>query len=191
MALTDFLNINGVQQTEPSLEVLDFIFGRSAIVLNDVSKILGIGSGIPAPLLGFEYQPISKLDLLDFSYPEYPTLNRSSMINSYLKNNTRFSVRAIKPITYTNKFALNYLTNEAIYYALDKYVTAGGLFTILTPYCSLANCVLEKFTGVTTSDRDCGGQAFDFQFLKLNLPTKQMQTSQSNYLSSITSGVAF
>lgn len=187
--LSKVVNTNGVTNNGGVGDILDFIFGRNCIILNDISKIFGEGINIPMPLLGFEYVVPDRVQLLNFSYSEAPYLNRSSVVNGNIKNSTRFTLRGVKSILKSN-FITNYATNELLYYLLDTYITRGGIFTIVTPFATLGNCVCEDFSGIKLSDRDPAGQCFEFTFLKLNIQPEKISNSVSNYLNNITSGVA-
>lgn len=187
--LNKVVNTNGITTKGNVGNIIDFIFGRNCIILNDVGKIFGVSTGIPMPLLGFQYITPPRVELLNFSYSEAPYLNRASVVNGYIKNSTRITLQARKPILKTN-FTASYAINELLYYLLDTYITNGGLFTIVTPFASLGNCVCESFTGVKISDNDIGGQGFEFTFLKLNIQPESITKNVSTYLNNVASGVA-
>lgn len=186
----DLINTDGLKVSELSSDILDFVYQKNCILLNDVGLIFGIETGIPCPILGFEYEVPESIELLKFSYSEYPFLDRTSLINAYFKENTRFALKAHRPITAKNPFAVNYALNEAIYTALEKYSLNGGTYTILTGHKTITYAVLEKLTGIKNSDNDIGGQGFVFEFLKLNIQTNEIQNIQNDFLSAVTSGKA-
>lgn len=188
--VADIVDFGGIQPSELSFEILDFVFGKNCILLNDVGLIFGVSTNIPCPLIGFEYELPERVELLNFSYSDYPFLDRTALINAYFKNNTRFTLKAHKPITRFNPFVVNYALNEAIYKVLDEYALNGGTFTILTPWGALTNILLEKFTGIKNGSNDVGGQGFQFDFIKVNIQTKAIQEKQNNYLASIDAGGA-
>ena len=187
--LNQLVNTNGVNQKGNAGDIVDFVYGKNCIILNDIGKIFGVSLNIPMPLLGFEYILPDRVPLLNFSYSEAPYLNRASVVNGYIKNSTRFTLRGVKSILKTN-FTANYAINEMLYYLLDTYITNGGLFTIITPWATLGNCVCEDFSGVKLSNSESGGQGFEFTFLKLNIQPEAISKSVSSYLNNITSGIA-
>lgn len=186
----DLVNLNGLSADSVANRILDFVYGKNCILLRDVGLIFGVGTGIPMPLIGFEYEMPERVHLLSFSYSEYPYLNRTALINAYFRNNTRFSIKASRPITRANTFPVNYGINEALYTVLEKYTQNQGFFTILTPWGALANCLLKDFYGVKNGEREIGGQGFLFEFEKVNIPSEAIQKKQNSYLSAITAGSA-
>lgn len=188
--LGDLVNLDGFSIDGIANGILDFTFGSNAIWLRDVGEILGAGVNFPVPLVGFEYELPDIVPLLDFSYSEYPYADRTAIINAYVKNNTRQTIIAHRPITPNNKFIINYALNEALYKILDEYISRSGRFTILTPWCSLGNYLCEKWSGIKKNDSDVGGQTFKFEFVRANIPSDAVQKQQNSYLSSITGGGA-
>lgn len=185
-SLPDLINTKGLSVGEIGVEVVDFVFGRNAIVLDDVGLIFGLGLSIPMPLIGFEFKVPHRVPILDYSYSDAPYLDKTSLINGYIKNTPSFTLQGVRPTTKWNKFILNYALNEALNKILDEYVLNGGTFTILTAWGSLPNCLLEKYSGV--SDGRSIGQEYEFQFLKANIQSQAIQDKQSSYLKAITGG---
>lgn len=187
----DILNLQGLKVDEISVEILDFVYGRNAILLQNVGEILNLGStGIPIPIVGFEYKIPDEVEILKFSYSKYPFMNRTTIVNAYIKEATTLTLEADKPITQLNPFIANYPLNELIVSTLDKYISNGGLFTILTPWAVIKDCLCTKFVGFKIGERDIGGQGFRFSFEKANIPSEVMQKKQNAYLSAITGGSA-
>lgn len=189
-AIAKLVNLDGLQTSGLNFEILDFVFGQNCILLDDINLVFGIGPSIPCPLLGFQYATPDFLELLSFSYSEYPFLDRTSLINAYFKNNTRIKMQAYRPITTKNPFVLNYALNEGIYKILDNYALNGGTFRIITAWGSFSNLLLEKFSGIRGSDTDIGGQGFQLEFLKVNMQKKEIQERTNTYLSNIDSGAS-
>lgn len=189
-AIGKLINLNGIQTSGLNFEILDFVFGRNCILLDNLNLVFGIGPNIPCPLLGFQYETPEFIELLNFSYSEYPFLDRTALINAYMKNNTRFKFKAYRAITTENSFVINYALNEAIYKILDNYVLNGGTFRVVTAWGSFSNLLLEKFSGFRNSDTDIGGQGFQFEFVRVNMQTQEIQEKTNTYLSNIDSGVS-
>lgn len=188
--LGDLVNLDGFSIDGIANGILDFTFGSNAIWLRDAGEILGAGVNFPVPLVGFEYELPDIVPLLNFSYSEYPYINRTALINAYMKNNTRLTLYAHRPITPNNKFIINYALNEALYKILDEYISRSGRFTILTPWSALGNFLCEKWDGVLRNKSDVGGQTFKFEFVRVNMPSDAVEKLQNSYLDTITSGGA-
>ena len=184
----DIVDLNGIKTGELTSQILDFVYGKNCILLNDIRLIFNNPINIPCPIIGFEYEIPDHIELLSFSYSDYPFLDRTSLINAYFKNNTKISLKAYRPITPLNPFTINLATNELIYAVLDKYCLNGGTFTILTSWGAYSNVLLEKLSGIKTGSNDIGGQGFQFDFIKVNIQTKEIQAIQSSYLASIDGG---
>lgn len=189
---------------------LELIYKNNAILLNDgiglgmrgidetfgtklASSAVGqiaskLDKSVPLPLLGFVYDNPSSMEILKYSYSEYPYLNKSLIVNSYLKENTRFTVKAYKAITPLNTIALNTVTNEQIYSQLKSYCDYGGTFKLLTLWGTFNNLVLEGLNGIYPENNQVGGTGFEFNFLKPNIDNSGKGVSFSGLISSLTNG---
>lgn len=185
-ALTDLVNTNGLKVGEVGLELMDVAWGKNAVMLDDVGLVFGSPISIPMPLIGFEFKIPQRVPFLKFSYSDAPYLDKTSIINGYIKEGTRFVLNGVRPTTKWNKFLVNYALNEALIKILDEYVLNAGSFTILTAWGSLTNCLLEEYNGV--SDGKSIGQEYEFKFYKANVQSKAIQSQQSQYLKAITGG---
>lgn len=186
MAISDFINLKGLEVTSPSKILAQTLVDRSRIFLNDIPKFFGAGASVPLPLIGFEYMPLDRVELLNYSYSQYPYLNRETITNTYIKNPTRLQLLAVKPITRLNTFFANFAINIALVKFLENYVNLGGTFLIVTPFQVINDCILEKLEGVKFNDTSLG-EGFMFSFLKPNI-YEDTEGSQSNFLKAITNG---
>lgn len=187
MSLSSVVNLAGVDVTSKGKILIETIFQQNAIFLNDVVKIMGVGLSVPLPLIGFHYDPIQRIELLKFSYPKSPFLNREAMANTSIKQPTTFSIMANKPITRINSFLLNFGTNQAILKVLNDYIKGGGTFTIVTPWEVITNCLCKGVDGVQLDKNDVGGQGFVFHFERANVYSDTAGTLNS-FMNSLTSG---
>ena len=202
--------INEVQSA--GLTILDYLFQKNAIILNDLLTIMtgganlnalgGIGVNIPLPLLGFEFKTPHEVELLKYSYSEYPYVSKTLVTNAYMRENTNVSVVGYKPITagtvsgslsavqnFSTSVVGNYLTNELIVSSLKMYCDKGGTFTLLTMWGQLQNLVLKRLSGVPLPDENSfGGQGFLFEFEQINFPKTKLQALKT-ILSKMTLGV--
>ena len=85
--------INEVQSA--GLTILDYLFQKNAIILNDLLTIMsggsnlnalgGLGVNLPLPLLGFEFKTPHEVELLKYSYSEYPYVSKTLITNAYMR----------------------------------------------------------------------------------------------------------
>lgn len=186
-SLSSIFGFNGIEAKGASEVILDLVYGRSVIMLNDFLQIFKIGAPIPIPIIGFIYQTPDEIELLRYKWSEYPFLNKQTQVNAYVKEPTRFSIKAIRPITKYNTITINQALNEAVKYSLDYYVALGGSFTIITPWSVVKNCYLEGASGVKLTDSDFGGQGWVFKFVSYG-DTGQTKKRLNSFLNSITKG---
>lgn len=192
--------------TPDAFLTLDYLFQKNALILNDTLTILkgspfsvlGVDVNLPLPLLGFEYMSPDEVELLKYSYSEYPYVNKTMITNAYIKENTRLSIIGLRPITYgggsvnsvSTSVVGNYLTNELILSTLQAYCDRGGTFTILTMWGQLNNLVLERLSGIRleSGPNQFQGQAYRFEFKRINFPKAKHQ-GLKNALSKMTLGI--
>lgn len=191
------------------IKILDELFQKNAILLNDTLTILtggtnlnalgGLGINLPLPLLGFEFKTPQELQLLKYNYSEYPYVDKTLITNAYLRENTSISIIGYRPITYNgggnvvNNLSSSvlgiYITNELIVSTLKIYCDKGGTFSLLTLWGQIQNLVLEELAGVPLeAENALGGQAFLFRFKQINFP-KQKNQAIKTILSKMTMGV--
>lgn len=189
MAISNVINLSGLDVTSTGKVLIKTVFQRNVILLNDVTTLLGLGVPLPLPIIGFEYDPIQRIELLKYSYPRTPLINRATTTNAYIKETIKFTISATKTITAFNTFLLNFGVNQAIVSLLDTYCTKGGTFTIITPWSVITNCVLLSLEGVNIGEGDAGGQGFVFNFEKLNI-YEDTEGTLNSFMQSLTSGGA-
>lgn len=170
---------------------LDLVYRHNALLLKDAFTILG-GSylSIPIPILGFVYEHPSSMDLLDYSYSEFPYLTKTTLINSYQKNNTQISIRSYRAITSLNGVVSNIALNEGIFQLLEKYCDRGGTFAILTMWGYFENLVLNKLSIIPPSSGELsmGGVGFEWNFTRVNFDKSDINKVFNRSIENLTKG---
>ena len=182
---------------------IDLAYRHSVILLSDAISMglntAGVNLGgfgrflsdyAPVPLLGFVYETPSQIELLKYRYSEYPYLNKSLIVNSYVRENTRFTVRAYRLLTTSNPLPINISSNELYYLLLNEYCNRGGTFTLVTMWGVYNNCVLEEFVGIPPENNNgVGGTGFEFRFLRLHFNGDSIVKKIASGLQSLSRGV--
>lgn len=178
--------------------LLDLTYAHNALLLDDGISMglssLGVNvssslASAPLPLLGFVYEHPNTLELLKYSYSQYPYLNKSLIINSYIKENTKFAIRAYKQITIQNGVIVNIAANELLFHSLQNYCDKGGTFTLLTMWGSFSNLVLEELNGIPPKDNETGGCGFEFIFQRMNFSKGLAEKVMDSALNSLSGGL--
>lgn len=185
-----------------SKAMLDLTYRHSVILLSDVASMGLAAAGIsnpiasaiadliPVPLLGFVYETPSQVELLKYRYSEYPYLNKSLIVNSYIRENTRFSVRAHRLITASNPVPINIAANELYFQLIQEYCNRGGTFTLATMWGIYDNCVLEELIGIPPeASNGVAGTGFEFRFLRLHFSGNSLIKKIANGVKSLAQGV--
>ncbi|GAA7170910.1 hypothetical protein HpBGD53_03340 [Helicobacter pylori] len=167
-----------------SFEFIKTLFQDFPLLLNDVPRIfykqIGIVS-VPLPLVGLTYAPPKEVELLKFSYSEYPYMDKSVVVNSYKQEPTKFSIIAYRPLSVlpvdvkkgdsaiqsSNNVIVNFVANEVAYNILQLYARFGGTFSLVTQWGIVTNLVLESLKGVSIESKTMGGEAFLFEFKRV------------------------
>jgi hypothetical protein len=193
MAMTDLLGKASQATQVTNYQILDTIYSKGAVILNNATEILlgktaGSSLNFPVPLIGFSYKPMGTIELIKYEYSEYPYLSKKMISNSGVKQSTRFTVQVLDPITSSNSVALAVVKRKLLQNLLDKYAAGGGLFTILTLWGSITNCLLEGLEAVEGQSNGSDGVNFVLRFYKPNFDTSSVQKKLSSTLSSLSSG---
>lgn len=209
--------------------ILDYLFQKNAVILNDTLQILtgnslnvpipivgDVSVSLPIPLIGFEFLAPEEVELLKYSYSEYPYIDKTMLTNAYIKENTKLSIVGVRPITHMpngnhsidkndssksarNVAAINnastsvvgnYISNELILSTLQAYCDRGGTFTVLTMWGQINNLVLERLSGIKLEggQNQFAGQGYKFEFKRVQFPKKSNQGIR-NTLSKLTLGI--
>ncbi|HDZ5057811.1 TPA: hypothetical protein RTG63_001674 [Campylobacter jejuni] len=178
-----------------SKTLLDLTYRHNALLLNEGLSMglssLGIKTSLslPLPLLGFVYENPNEIGLLKYSYSEYPYLNKSLIVNSYIKENTNFSIVARKVITAQNGVVVNIAANELMFKTLEDYCDKGGTFTLLTMWGAFSNLVLEELKGIPPEGNEVAGCGFLFTFKRLNFSKNLSDKVIDGTLSNLSKGL--
>lgn len=190
----------GVANVLPSLSgvvkgnlhsILDLVFQDCAVILENSTLLLSskfgvnVGAQIPLPLIGFSFETPSQLELLNYSYSEYPYLNKQTIINAYLKEGGSITIDAVRPIQKGNNIVINYLTNKALVDLIETYADAGGTFAVNTMWGWYGNLVLEKLSGKAIDN--IGGVGFSFQFKRVYFDTTNQKSAINSLVSKLSS----
>lgn len=178
--------------------MLDDIFSNTAVWLQNAIELSNmpvlsqnnLTKSIPLPLIGFAYKPAGEIELISYEWSQYPYLSKTIMTNAGVKQMTRFAVDVYSVLTPENTVAINLLKISSLTFLLDNYVAKGGLFTILTMFGPITDCVLEKITGISDGEM-VDGTHLRFNFLKPNIEKAQTVTQQvTDLISTINLGGA-
>lgn len=171
--------------------ILDLVFRDCAVVLENVNALtLGqfnydIGFQLPLPLIGFSFETPSSIEFLNYSYSEYPYLNKQTIVNAYLKEGGSISIDGVRPIQKGNGVITNYALNRVLVTLLEKYADVGGTFAVNTLWGWYGNLVLEKLSGKAIDSM--GGIGFSFQFKRVQFDTKAQKSLISRAIDKLTS----
>lgn len=177
--------VNG--QAKVFKPALDAVYRHSAILLNDAISLLGFSISAPIPLVGFTYEHPSEMTLLQYSYSEYPYLNKALISNTMIKEATNVTIKANRAITSVSGLLTNIALNEAVYALLEKYCDRGGTFSILSMWGTQVNLVLERLT--TDGGESGPGVGFVFHFRKYVTDLNSVETQVSNSINALTQGI--
>lgn len=185
-----------------SMEFLKYLFQDFPLLLNDVPRIffkqIGVVS-VPLPLMGLTYAPPKEVELLKFSYSEYPYIDKTIVVNSYQQEPTKFSIIAYRPLSVVpttnangsinqpiqsgNNVIVNFLANELMYNILQFYARFGGTFSLVTQWGIVTNLLLESLKGISIDSKTMGGEAFLFEFKRVLFAKDLKATLEKDLLS--------
>lgn len=170
--------------------ILEMVINKNALILRDhqiLKKTLGVNISIPMPLLGFIYELPQSIELLNFTYSEYPFINKSLVANSTQNETTTIKVTAISAITAENGIVKQFLKLQVLQDALRDYCVFGGSFWLITPWGVFRNLYLENLT-LIPSDNSFGCK-LEFTLKRLNFTDSPFAKKVSTALSYIDMGM--
>lgn len=192
----DALSIGAVSG---KMSLVRMIYRNCAVLMDSAVEMASsdLGADLPSaiksvkiPLLGFSYNTPESMGLLKYSYSEYPFLNRSLIVNSYIKENTDFTIMAYRAITAEAGIIYNVALNELLFGTIQKYCDKGGTFTLMTLWGAFSNLVLENLEGIPldSGNNTIGGVGFKFTFKRIGLDKSGAENIMSDSLKSLAGG---
>lgn len=153
---------------------------------NETSGGVGVtDSSIPLPLIGFTFLPPKNLEILKYTYSEYPFINRAVIANNMQKEPTQITLEGLRPITLGNAIMTNFAVNwVGIKYYIEKYCDFGGLWTIITQWGVRSNYLLTDLKG-TMPVGSQAGVGFEFTFKRYNFDEQDTSMYKNNALTSV------
>lgn len=145
-------------------------------------------SKISLPLFGFTFLPPQNIEILKYSYSEYPYINKAVIANNMMKEPTQITLQALRPITTSNSILINFATNWlGIKYYIEKYCDFGGLWTIFTQWGVRTNYLLTDLKG-TMPVGNQAGVGFEFTFKRYNFDNYETSQAKNSDMLSVLGG---
>lgn len=169
--------------------ILDLAFRDCALILKQSTLLVNpkTTSNIPLPLIGFSFNTPESISFLDYTYCEYPYLNKTMITNAMGKNNSSLTISAARPIIRANPIILNMITNQVLIKTIETYTMRGGTFMLLTMWGTINDLVLERLEGMPTENGN-GGVMFKFTLKKINFANIEETKSAAQRLTNIALG---
>lgn len=146
-------------------------------------------SAIPGfPLVGFTFLPPQNIEILKYTYSEYPYINKAVIANNMMKEPTQITLQALRPITTGNNILANFAANWlGIKYYIEKYCDFGGLWTIITQWGVRSNYLLTDLKG-TMPVGNQAGVGFEFTFKRYNFDSYETSQAKNSDMLSVLGG---
>lgn len=158
------------------------VSGTSAgvgFMYNTLSSLPGL------PLVGFTFLPPQNIEILKYTYSEYPYINKAVIANNMMKEPTQITLQGLRPITTGNNIMTNFAANwVGIKYYIEKYADFGGLWTIFTQWGVRTNYLLTDLKG-TMPVGNQAGVGFEFTFKRYNFDNYETSQSKNSDMLSI------
>lgn len=179
--------------TTTGYELLDAVYSNACVILEDVGEVFqgrfGNIPGLGFPLIGFSYKPEGGIELLKFRWSQYPYLNKAKLTFAAVKEATDFSVSVISPITPESPLMVAQIQRATLVALLNKYVSRGGKFTVITMWGTKTHCVLTGLTGISEGNT-MDGTLFKMDFNQPNYDLSGADESMSDFMKRLTKGAA-
>lgn len=135
------------------------------------------------------WKPMSGSTLAQNTIGQYPFANQSVAANAVISQPLNVSMLMICPANSETNFSSKANTFNALKQSIDKHISLGGLFVIMTPSYVYDNCILTGIRDISGGETSQPQYMWAWDFIRPQVVTmEEAQGAQNGLMSKISSG---
>ena len=164
----------------------DYVGGYTPItLLTEMMDIPGIENGE----FFAHYKPLPGGTLAKWQVAEYPFANFATAANAVVQQPLEISMLMVCPAQTGGGYLIKQAILTALQFGIQKHITTGGTFTVLTPAFTYANCLLTGIRDITPAGDKQVQYMFQWDFVQPLITTSQSQSVLGGLMNKVLNGL--
>ncbi len=137
------------------------------------------------------FVPVPGADIVNSQVGTYPFANQSVAANAIITQPLSVSMLMICPVKTRGGYATKLITFIALKMVLEKHMTSGGTFTVLTPTAIYTDCLLLRLSDVSAGQSDQPQYEWQFDFYQPLLTLGAAQQQLNSLMTKVSNNSSF
>ena len=164
----------------------DYIGGYAPVTL--LTEILDI-PGIENGEFFAHYKPLPGGTLTKWQVAEYPFANFATAANAVVQQPLDISMLMVCPAQTRGGLILKTAILTALQFGIEKHISTGGTFTVLTPGLIYPNCLLTSIRDISPPSDKQVQYMFQWDFVKPLITASQSQSVLGTLMNKVSNGL--
>jgi hypothetical protein len=164
----------------------DYLGGYAPItLLTEMMDIPGIENGE----FFAHYKPLPGSSLAKWKVAEYPFANFATAANAVVQEPLDISMLMVCPAQTGGGLIIKQAILTALQFGIQKHITTGGTFTVLTPAFAYANCLLTNIRDITPPADKQVQYMYQWDFTQPLITSSQAQSVLGTLMNKVSNGL--
>jgi hypothetical protein len=164
----------------------DYVGGYVPITL--LTEIIDF-PGLSSKQFFAHYKPLPGSTLAKWQVAEYPFANFATAANAVVQQPLEVSMLMVCPAQTGGGYVFKQAILTALQFAIQKHITTGGTFTVITPAFTYTNCLLTGIRDVTPASDKQVQYMFQWDFVQPLITTSQSQSVLGTLMDKVSNGL--
>ena len=135
------------------------------------------------------FKPLPGGTLAKWQVAEYPFANFATAANAVVQQPLEISMLMVCPAQTGGGYLFKQAILTAVQFAIQKHITTGGTFTVITPAFTYANCLLTGIRDITPAGDKQVQYMFQWDFVQPLITSSQSQSILGNLMDKVSNGL--
>jgi len=135
------------------------------------------------------FKPLPGGTLAKWQVAEYPFANFATAANAVVQQPLEISMLMVCPAQTGGGYLFKQAILTAVQFAIQKHITTGGTFTVITPAFTYANCLLTGIRDITPAGDKQVQYMFQWDFVQPLITTSQSQSVLGTLMDKVSNGL--
>ena len=164
----------------------DYLGGYAPVtLLTEMMDIPGIENGE----FFAHYKPLPGGSLAKWKVAEYPFANFATAANAVVQEPLDVSMLMVCPAQTGGGLIIKQAILTALQFGIQKHITTGGTFTVLTPAFTYANCLLTGIRDITPPGDKQVQYMYQWDFTQPLITSSQAQSILGTLMNKVSNGL--
>ena len=135
------------------------------------------------------FKPLPGGTLAKWQVAEYPFANFATAANAVVQQPLEISMLMVCPAQTNGGYLFKQAILTAVQFAIQKHITTGGTFTVITPAFTYANCLLTGIRDITPASDKQVQYMFQWDFVQPLITISQSQSVLGTLMDKVSNGL--